>query len=220
MAVRDRLLVSRPSNAILVPPEFSHGFAFCSVLVTCVKRPWIKKVPDVPLPMLTFVLGGAASGKSAFAENLCFQSGMPRAYVATAQAFDDEMRAKIAAHRSQRGADWDTIEAPLDLAPVLRVRRPDEVVLLDCATLWLSNILLAEREPEVETDALLVALRACPAQVIVVSNEVGQGIVPNHALGRAFRAAQGRLNQRLAAQAGLVVQVIAGMPQVLKGDLP
>lgn len=169
---------------------------------------------------LTLVLGGAASGKSRFAEGLCFQAGRPRVYVATAQAFDAEMRAKISDHQIQRGSDWETIEAPDDLGGVLAARAPDEVVLVDCATLWLSNRLLAEDDLSQAQEAFLAGLVACPAPVVVVSNEVGHGIVPDNALAREFRNAQGRLNQALALQADVVVQVIAGLPQVLKGDLP
>lgn len=171
------------------------------------------------LSKLTLVLGGAASGKSGFAERLCFQTAKTRTYLATSQAFDDEMRAKISAHRIQRGPDWTTIEAPLDVAGVLETRTKGEIVLLDCATLWLSNILLAERDERTAGTDLLAALATCPAQIVVVSNEVGHGIVPDNALARQFRNAQGRLNQMLAAQADLVVHVIAGLPQVLKGDL-
>lgn len=171
------------------------------------------------MPKLTFVLGGAASGKSAFAESLCFETEKPRIYVATAQAFDDEMKSKINDHRTQRGAGWTTIEAPLDVANALASCGPDQVVLLDCATLWLTNVLLAERDVDADQTALLAALGACPAQIIVVSNEVGHGIVPDNKLARQFRNAQGRLNQKLAAKADLVVQVIAGLPQVLKGVL-
>lgn len=169
--------------------------------------------------MLTFVLGGANSGKSNFAETLCFQTQKPRVYIATAQAFDDEMRAKISAHQDQRGDGWTTIEAPLDVAVALDSCTKDQIVLLDCATLWLTNQLMAEADLDSVTDGLIDALSRCAAQVIVVSNEVGNGIVPENAMARRFRGAQGRLNQRLAAQADLVVQVIAGLPQVLKGQL-
>ena len=172
----------------------------------------------MPLPKFTFVLGGAASGKSSFAEALCFQSPKARVYIATAQAFDDEMRAKVSAHRRQRGTDWLTLEAPLDVVGALKQRTAKEIVLLDCATLWLSNILLADKDTSAAGADLLDAIAACPAQIIVVSNEVGHGIVPDNALARQFRNAQGRLNQSLAAQADLVVNVIAGLPQVLKGD--
>lgn len=171
------------------------------------------------MPPLTLVLGGAASGKSGFAESLCFQSGKPRVYIATAQVFDDEMRLKISEHRDQRGADWVTVEAPLDVAGALAERTSGKIILLDCATLWLSNVLLNGQDTDVAGDAMLAALATCPASVIVVSNEVGHGIVPENKLARQFRNAQGRLNQKLASQSGLVVQVIAGLPQVLKGTL-
>ena len=177
-----------------------------------------QKGPTVPLPSLTLVLGGAASGKSGFAESLCFQSPSAWVYIATAQAFDDEMRDKISAHRLRRGPEWLTVEAPLNVQGALNARTEQEIVLLDCATLWLSNVLLAEKDVEAASASLIDALRACRAQVVVVSNEVGHGIVPDNRLSRQFRNAQGRLNQSLAAQAELVVQVIAGLPQVLKGD--
>ena len=199
-----------------------NSFALLS-FVFCLRIPNVsgpKKVASVPLPDFSFVLGGAASGKSSFAEALCFQTDRPRVYIATAQAFDDEMRNKISAHRAQRGVDWRTVEAPLDLAAALLTCQSDEIVLLDCATLWLSNILLAEQDPQAAGDALRAALAACPAPIVVVSNEVGHGIVPDNALARQFRNAQGRLNQMLAADADLVVNVIAGLPQVLKGELP
>jgi adenosylcobinamide kinase/adenosylcobinamide-phosphate guanylyltransferase len=166
------------------------------------------------------VLGGAASGKSAFAEALVSATGRNRLYIATAQAFDAEMTAKIAAHRAARGPGWRTVEAPLDPAPVLRAASAQEVVLLDCATLWLSNLILAEADLAAAETALIDALAACAAPVVVVSNEVGQGLVPDTALGRRFRAAQGALNQRLAARADLAVLVVAGLPLVLKGTLP
>ena len=172
----------------------------------------------MPLPQLTLVLGGASSGKSAIAELLCFQSTKSRVYIATAQAFDAEMRAKISDHHSQRGPDWLTIEAPLDVASALGTCTNRQIVLLDCATLWLSNALLADQDIAAASARLLAALGTCSSQVIVVSNEVGHGIVPDNKLARQFRNAQGRLNQLLAAQANLVVQVTAGLPQTLKGD--
>lgn len=172
------------------------------------------------LPPLTLVVGGARSGKSRFAEGLISATQRPRRYIATAQAWDEEMRARIAQHQRDRGGDWVTVEAPLDLPAALTSARPDEAVLLDCATLWLTNHLLAEHDLSGETEALIAALAACPAPVVIVSNEVGWGIVPENALARRFRDEQGRLNQRLAAAAGLVVTVIAGLPMVLKGQLP
>lgn len=173
-----------------------------------------------PLSALTLVIGGARSGKSAYAERLATGTARPRRYIATAEAWDDEMRARIARHLQDRGADWITIEAPLDLGPALNVARPDEVVLVDCATLWLTNHLLAEHDLQAEAATLLESLAACKAPVVIVSNEVGWGIVPENALARRFRDAQGRLNQTLAETADLVVTVIAGLPLVLKGRLP
>lgn len=166
---------------------------------------------------LTLVLGGAASGKSAFAESLVLQSNMARVYIATAQAFDDEMRAKIAAHRNQRGDEWQTIEAPLNAGPVLSEVTSEQAVLFDCATMWLSNHLLAERDIAADVETLLTALSECRGDVVVVSNEVGQGIVPDNPLARRFRDAQGQLNQALAAAAHRVFFVTAGLPQLLKG---
>ena len=168
----------------------------------------------------TLILGGASSGKSGFAENLCVQSGLDRIYIATAQAFDDEMKTKIAAHRAARGSGWTTVEAPLDPMGALDAARPGQVVLLDCVTLWLSNCLLAGRDTGAAGEALLAALMRCAAPVVLVSNEVGQGIVPETSLGRAFRSAQGGLNQRLAAEADTVIAVLAGIPVTIKGAAP
>ncbi len=172
------------------------------------------------LPDLSVVLGGARSGKSDFAERLALSSGHAPVYVATAEAWDDEMQDRIAQHRASRAETWRTIEAPRDLAGALAGTGASDVVLVDCATLWLTNHLLAEADVEAQTVALLDAVAACASPVVIVSNEVGWSIVPENALARAFRDAQGRLNQRLAAQAGLVVAVMAGLPLVLKGQLP
>lgn len=172
------------------------------------------------LPKLTLVLGGAASGKTAFAEGLVLDSGRAPVYLATAQAWDDEMRGKIARHRMSRGEGWLTHEEPLDMASALAAALPDQAVLLDCATLWLTNQILAERDVAAEQTALLAALDGCAAPVVVVSNEIGMSVVPENALARRFRQAQGELNQRIAAQASLVVTVMAGLPLVLKGALP
>jgi adenosylcobinamide kinase/adenosylcobinamide-phosphate guanylyltransferase len=168
------------------------------------------------LPKLSLVLGGARSGKSGLAERLVSATGRPRHYIATAEAWDDEMRARIALHHRQRGPDWVTHEAPRDVAAVLALVPSGAVVLLDCATLWLTNVLLAEGDIPGESAALIAACLACPAPVVVVSNEVGWGIVPDNKLARAFRDHQGRLNQQLAAAAGLVVGVMAGLPMILK----
>lgn len=174
----------------------------------------------MPLPKLSLVLGGAASGKSAFAENLVLQSGNAPVYLATAQVFDDEMAEKVARHRDMRGAGWVTIEEPLDLGPALAQITPQQTVLIDCATLWLTNVILGDHDVADHTNALLTAIATCQGPVVVVSNEVGQGIVPDNALSRKFRNAQGGLNQQIAAEADLVVAVMAGLPVVLKGQLP
>lgn len=172
------------------------------------------------LPRLSLVTGGARSGKSGLAERLVTETRRPRRYIATAQAWDDEMRARIDRHRIDRGPAWETVEAPLDLPAALATARADEAVLVDCATLWLTNHLLAEHDLEAEATGLIAALAACPAPVVIVTNEVGMGIVPDNALARAFRDAQGRLNQRLAAEAGLVIAALSGLPLMLKGVRP
>ncbi|MEL6913941.1 MAG: bifunctional adenosylcobinamide kinase/adenosylcobinamide-phosphate guanylyltransferase [Pseudomonadota bacterium] len=171
------------------------------------------------LPPLTLVLGGASSGKSAWAEARVSSAGLNRHYIATAEAHDAEMTAKIAAHRAARGTAWDTHDAPHDLG-VLATVPEGHCALLDCATMWLSNQLLAERDMDAAVTAFTAAVAGCPAPLVVVSNEVGHGIVPAYALGRRFRDAQGQLNQRLAAQADEVVFVTAGLPQVLKAATP
>lgn len=173
------------------------------------------------LPCVVLILGGAASGKSRYAEALAKSLAKPRIYVATAQAFDTEMAAKIFSHREQRAQDgWRTIEAPVDLAGALARADPRATVLIDCLTMWLSNVALAERDVEAECDVLLEAIAARGSPLIAVSNEVGQGIVPDNALARRFRNAQGALNRRLAAQSDRVVAVMAGLPLALKGPLP
>lgn len=168
----------------------------------------------------TFILGGASSGKSAFAETLVVATNAPRVYIATSQAYDDEMKSKISSHRESRGEGWRTIESPLNTSQALADVQNDEVVLLDCATMWLSNHLLADSDIDRETKTLLAAITACKGRVVTVSNEVGMGIVPENALARRFRDAQGKLNQKLAASADLAVLVVAGLPLVLKGTLP
>lgn len=171
------------------------------------------------LSALSLVIGGARSGKSRFAEGLVTATGRPRIYLATAEAWDDEMRTRIAAHRDGR-SDWQTVEAPHDVNKALAAVPAGAAVLLDCVTLWLTNRMLAGADLEAEGTALLASLATCAAPVVVVTNEVGLSIVPENAMARAFRDAQGRLNQRLASQAGLAVAVWAGLPVVLKGHLP
>ena len=172
------------------------------------------------LPALTFVVGGARSGKSRLAEGLVTGSGLPRHYIATAEAWDDEMRARIARHQADRGPDWTTWSAPRAVETVVAQIPQGHVALLDCATLWLTNELLSGADITARSQTLLNALTACLAPVVVVSNEVGWGIVPENALAREFRDHQGRLNQQIAARADLVVGVMAGLPMVLKGVMP
>lgn len=169
---------------------------------------------------LTLVIGGASSGKSSIAEKICVLSGLPRIYLATAQVFDTEMRAKVVHHRTDRGQNWHTIEEPFEAAKVVSATKEGEVLLFDCATMWLTNHLLADNNLTAETEALLTALTQSPAQVVIVSNEIGMGVVPENALARRFRIAQGGLNSKLAEQCGTVIGVMAGLPFALKGALP
>jgi len=169
---------------------------------------------DAPQPQLTLVLGGARSGKSRYAEELLTRADPPWTYVATAEAHDEEMRHRIAQHRARRQGRWETLDAPLDLAGTIAALTAP--ALVDCLTLWLSNIMLAGRDVEEETARLLQAMLHTPVPLVAVSNEVGMGLVPETPLGRAFRDAQGRLNQRVAAVAGRVVFVAAGLPLNLK----
>jgi len=162
---------------------------------------------------LTLVLGGARSGKSFHAEALVTALPPPWVYVATAEALDDEMRERVEKHRARRAAGWQTVEAPLDFRGALATDRP---VLVDCLTLWLTNILLAEHDIAAATAVLETALEARTAPTVLVANEVGLGIVPENALARKFRDAAGRLNQRLAARADSVLFLVAGLPMRVK----
>jgi adenosylcobinamide kinase/adenosylcobinamide-phosphate guanylyltransferase len=175
----------------------------------------------MPLYRRVLVLGGARSGKSRTALQLAEQASLKRIYVATAQAFDDEMHERIALHRLERDRSWQTVDAPLELSQAIQAQTgPDKVVLVDCLTLWLSNIVLAERDPSHEGDRLIHAVREAQGPLILVSNEVGQGIVPSTPLGRSFRDEQGRLNQRIAEACDAVVFVAAGCPILLKPAPP
>lgn len=163
---------------------------------------------------VTLILGGARSGKTMRALSL---TKPPRAYVATAEPHDDEMAKRIEAHKSERGEDWGLIEAPLDLGAAIREHAaPGATLLIDCLTLWLSNLMAADRDPAGETGQLLAALAEAPGAMILVSNEIGLGLVPMEPLSRAFRDAQGRLNQRVAAAADRVEFIAAGLPIRLK----
>lgn len=167
---------------------------------------------------LTLVLGGARSGKSQYAEGLIAAFPPPWVYVATAEAHDHEMAARIRTHRARRGQSWHTIEAPRDLTAALAARE-EAPALVDCLTLWLSNLMLAEADIGTAIDELEKSLVAAKSPLVLVANEVGSGIVPDNVLGRRFRDLQGQLNQRMAARADRVVLMVAGLPLAVKGTL-
>ena len=167
---------------------------------------------------VTFILGGARSGKSRFAEGLAHNT---KHYFATAQAFDDEMKQRIALHRKRRGDGWVTHEVPFNLVAQLKgFDAPEHFILVDCLTLWLSNLLLNEADCSELVAELINHLRVAKSNIVIVSNEVGLGVVPDNPLGRAFRDVQGIANQGVAAVAERVVFMAAGLPLVLKGSLP
>ena len=165
---------------------------------------------------LTLVLGGARSGKSRHAEALVTALPQPWLYIATGEPRDNEMAARIAEHRARRVADWHTIEAPRDLTGALAAVPAGAAVLIDCLTLWLTNVMLAGFDVEAEIIRLEQALAGRTGPVILVANEVGLGIVPDNALARRFRDVAGRLNQRLASLADRVVLLVAGIPVQVK----
>lgn len=165
---------------------------------------------------VSLILGGARSGKSARALTLA-EPHTPKVFVATAEALDDEMAERIRLHQGERGAGWSLIEAPLEIAPAIS-DQTNGVLVIDCLTLWLSNLMHHDRDLEVATADLLRALQTARARVILVSNEVGLSIAPENALARRFRDAQGRLNQRVAAAADHVEFIAAGLPITLKGS--
>ena len=175
---------------------------------------------------LTLVLGGARSGKSDYAQNLLMETGQPVLFVATATAGDEEMAARIAAHQASRPGHWSTLEAARDVGAALRGAPQTPYVLVDCLTLLASNVLLACPEPvdpqqyeqamRQEIDSLLAAYAAHAGEWVIVSNEVGLGLVPPYALGRYCRDGLGRANQRLAAAADRVLFMVAGIPMMVK----
>ncbi len=173
--------------------------------------------------MQALILGGARSGKSRYAETLAQHSAREVIYIATAQAHDAEMHARIAHHRASRPAHWQTVEEPIALAATLqRYARPGRLLLVDCLTLWLTN-LLCSTDTEClarETQALLTCLPQLHADLLLVSNEVGLGVVPLGELTRRYVDHAGQLHQQLAAQADTVIFMVAGLPQVLKGVIP
>jgi len=173
------------------------------------------------LPRVTLVIGGARSGKSAYAEGLIAEASRPNGprplYIATAEARDPEMRERIGLHRERRGALWETVEEPLHLAGAL-VAGGGRAVLVDCLTLWLTNHLLAGRDLAAERDRLVATLQALDGPIVLIANEVGLGIVPDNALARAFRDEAGLLNQAVARAANRVVFMAAGLPLIMKDE--
>ncbi len=184
------------------------------------KTPGGRRVDGLETDMTEFgtlVLGGARSGKSRFAEELVFNSGLERLYVATSPVIDEEMKDRVALHKAQRGQHWRTLEEELDLVGVLECEaEPGKVLLVDCLTLWLNNLIYRERSVAEETAALCEAVRHLGSPCVFVSNEIGMGLVPDNRLSRDFRDAQGRLNQDMANVCGKVVFVAGGLPLLLK----
>ncbi len=167
---------------------------------------------------VTLVLGGARSGKSGFSERLAKESGLERHYVATGRAYDDEMRQRIARHRIDRGEGWETHEIPVDLVSHLeRIDDRGRVILVDCLTLWVTNLMMAGRDMAAEFAALAAFLPQAKARLVIVSNEVGLGIVPENRMAREFRDHAGRLHQLIAAEAANVYFIAAGLPLKMKG---
>ncbi len=162
------------------------------------------------------ITGGARSGKSAFAERLVLEMGPKPIYIATAEAHDEEMAARIAAHQARRGPQWSTVTAPRDLVGALNSSDGIDPRLVDCLTLWLTNLLLAEEDWQAATAELTATIRAQRAPVVLVTNEVGGGIVPENALARAFRDAAGLVNQAVAEVCDEVYLAVAGIPLKVK----
>lgn len=169
------------------------------------------------LAHLTFVLGGGRSGKSRYAEEIVMAAPAPWIYIATAEAYDDEMRARIATHQSRRGEGWETFDSPISL-PQAIADAPEAPMLVDCLSMWVSNLMLGDRDLPGAFKAFDDVLAKRTAPTVLVSNEVGLSIVPDNALGRAFRDELGVLNQRVAAQAARVIFMVAGLPMVVKGS--
>lgn len=166
----------------------------------------------------TFVLGGARSGKSSYAEKLVEGSGLQPIYLATGRAFDTEMENRISIHRNSRGDEWQTVEEPLDLVGALQIHAGhDRFVLVDCLTLWITNLMMAEKNIAAETKALVAALPLLSGQVVFVSNEVGLSIVPENRMAREFRDHAGFLHQAVASVADEVYFIAAGLPLKMKG---
>lgn len=173
-------------------------------------------------PMLgnrvTLVLGGARSGKSIFAEDLVKKSGLAPIYIATSEIYDAEMQARVDTHRARRGPEWTTVHAPDLLEKTIEdYAVPGNGIIVDCMTLWLTNLMMAEAHIEVRCDALVKVLSCVKTPVVLVSNEVGLGIVPDNKMARDFRDHAGRLHQQIAAVSKQVYFVAAGLPLTMKG---
>ena len=165
----------------------------------------------------TFIIGGARSGKSVFAESLVLKSGHKPIYLATGRASDDEMAQRIEEHQSRRGEDWHTVEEPLALVDALTQASIEKrIILVDCLTLWITNLMMAEADVAREADALVGYLAEAPVPIVIVSNEVGQGVVPENKMARAFVDLSGLVHQRVAAACKHVYFVTSGIPQKLK----
>ena len=169
---------------------------------------------------IVLITGGARSGKSRYAEERAREIGARLLYVATAEAGDEEMARRIAAHRARRGAEWTTVEAPLEIASALVKTRGFDAAVVDCVTLWLSNLMSRGDETYIRraVEEFIAAARAFDAPLFIVTNQLGAGIVPDNPLARAFRDLAGRTNQRLAAAAEEVVLMVAGVPLFVKGE--
>ena len=172
---------------------------------------------ETGMPQNMLVLGGARSGKSRFAEERVLASGLSPFYLATGRALDDEMRERIDKHRERRGKAWETVEEPLALADaVLQTALPGRILLVDCLTLWVTNLMMAEADVLRECDSLIAALDSIGAPIVFVSNEVGLGIVPENAMARQFRDLAGIVNQRIARRCEAVWFIASGLPLKLK----
>ena len=182
----------------------------------------MEHIPTYSLPPVSLVLGGARSGKSTHAEKLVAgtlfgATPRPAVYIATAEAGDVEMATRIMAHRARRGGGWTTIEEPLKLGEALEAAAVHgQPVLIDCLTLWLSNLMHAGEDVDAATDDLVHTLDGCVTPVVFVSNELGLGLVPETPLGRSFRDAMGRMNMRVAERADRVIFMAAGLPLLMK----
>ena len=168
-------------------------------------------------PAHSLILGGARSGKSSYAEQMVEGQGGPCLYVATARIWDDEMADRIDEHKERRGDQWTTFEEPLNLVQCLKsIQRPDGIILVDCLTLWVTNLMMEGRDPDVEGAQLVASLAELSCPVVLVSNEVGLGIVPMDKMSRDFRDYAGRLHQCLAAVVPSVTFMVSGLPMQVK----